>query len=116
MFRDLIPRQGERSHLVAPDLPGFGRTTLVSPDGYAFDHALMSRPGNAEIQLEQFRDYGANVVLFPWFQEYFRTCRPPLLAVRGRNDPIFLPAGAEAFRRDSPGMGGPSARHRAFRA
>jgi pimeloyl-ACP methyl ester carboxylesterase len=56
----------------------------------------------AEIQLDLFGDYQSNVGLYPKFQEYFRTYRPPLLAVWGKNDPFFLPAGAEAFRRDVP--------------
>jgi len=76
--------------------------TLVSPDGYTLDHALLSRPGNDEIQLDLFRDYATNVALYPQFQAYFRTQRPPVLAVWGRNDPFFLPAGAEAYRRDNP--------------
>ena len=59
-------------------------------------------PGNDEIQLDLFRDYQSNVALYPKFQEYFRTKRPALLAVWGKNDPFFLPAGAEAFRRDVP--------------
>jgi pimeloyl-ACP methyl ester carboxylesterase len=74
----------------------------VSPDGYTLDHALLSRPGNAEVQLDLFRDYAANVALYPRFQAYFRERRPPLLAVWGRHDPFFLPAGAEAYRRDLP--------------
>ena len=62
----------------------------------------MARPGNDEIQLDLFLDYASNVALYPKFQEYFRKHRPPLLAVWGRNDPFFLPPGAEAFRRDNP--------------
>jgi pimeloyl-ACP methyl ester carboxylesterase len=76
--------------------------SLVSPDGYTLDHALLARPGNAEIQLDLFRDYATNVALYPQFQAYLRTRMPPLLAVWGRNDPFFLPAGAEAYRRDNP--------------
>ncbi len=83
-------------------LHGVPDETLVSPDGYTLDHALLSRPGNAEIQLDLFRDYASNVALYPRFQVYFRTYRPPLLAVWGRNDPFFLPAGAEAYGRDNP--------------
>jgi pimeloyl-ACP methyl ester carboxylesterase len=74
----------------------------LSPDAWTLDSALMARPGNEEIQLDLFGDYKSNVALYPKFQEYFRTARPPLLAVWGRNDPFFLPAGAEAFRRDNP--------------
>jgi pimeloyl-ACP methyl ester carboxylesterase len=66
------------------------------------DALLMARPGNDEIQLDLFLDYASNVALYPKFQEYFRTKRPPLLAVWGQNDPFFLPAGAQAFKRDIP--------------
>ena len=75
---------------------------LVAPEAYALDSALLARPGNDEIQLDLFLDYASNVALYPKFQEYFRTKRPPLLAVWGKNDPFFLPAGAEAFKRDIP--------------
>jgi pimeloyl-ACP methyl ester carboxylesterase len=66
------------------------------------DSALLDRPGNDEIQLDLFLDYASNVALYPKFQEYFRTKKPPLLAVWGKNDPFFLPEGAEAFKRDIP--------------
>jgi pimeloyl-ACP methyl ester carboxylesterase len=72
----------------------------VAPEGYWLDYALMSRPGNADIQLGLIADYASNVALYPRIQQYFRRSQPPLLAVWGRNDPFFLPAGAEAFRRD----------------
>jgi pimeloyl-ACP methyl ester carboxylesterase len=74
----------------------------LSPDAWTLDAALLARPGNDEIQLDLFGDYQSNVALYPRFQEYFRTKRPPMLAVWGKNDPFFLPAGAEAFRRDNP--------------
>jgi pimeloyl-ACP methyl ester carboxylesterase len=74
----------------------------LSPDTWTLDSALLARPGNDEIQLDLFGDYRSNVALYPKFQEYFRTKRPPLLAVWGKNDPFFLPAGAEAFGRDNP--------------
>ena len=76
--------------------------SLVAPEAYELDSALLARPGNDEIQLDLFLDYASNVALYPKFQEYFRTKLPPLLAVWGRNDPFFLPPGAEAFRRDIP--------------
>ena len=76
--------------------------TLVAPESYSLDSALLARPGNDEIQLDLFLDYANNVVLYPKFQDFFRTKRPPLLAVWGKNDPFFLPPGAEAFRRDNP--------------
>src|SRR5262245_16758120 len=76
--------------------------SLVAPESYTLDAALLARPGNDEIQLDLFLDYASNVALYPKFQEYFRKHQPPLLAVWGRNDPFFLPPGAEAFRRDNP--------------
>jgi pimeloyl-ACP methyl ester carboxylesterase len=75
---------------------------LVSPDGYSLDNFYMARPGAADLQLDLFGDYKSNVALYATFQTYFRTHKPPLLAAWGRNDPFFLPAGAEAFRRDIP--------------
>jgi hypothetical protein len=76
--------------------------TSVSPDGYSLDTFYMGRPGAAELQLDLFGDYKSNVALYPTFQKYFRTYKPPLLAVWGKNDPFFLPRGAEAFKRDIP--------------
>jgi pimeloyl-ACP methyl ester carboxylesterase len=75
--------------------------SLVAPESYTLDSALLARPGNDEIQLDLFLDYASNVALYPKFQEYFRAKQPPLLAVWGKNDPFFLPAGAEAFKRDN---------------
>ena len=83
-------------------LHGVQDLSLVAPESYELDSALMARPGNDEIQLDLFLDYASNVALYPKFQEYFRTKRPPLLAVWGNNDPFFLPPGAEAFKRDNP--------------
>ncbi len=74
----------------------------VAPESYELDSALLARPGNDEIQLDLFLDYASNVVLYPKFQEYFRIKQPSLLAVWGKNDPFFLPPGAEAFKRDNP--------------
>jgi pimeloyl-ACP methyl ester carboxylesterase len=81
---------------------GVSDESLVAPESYTLDSALLARPGNDEIQLDLFLDYASNVALYPDFQEYLRTHRPPLLAVWGKNDPFFLPPGAEAFRRDVP--------------
>ena len=75
----------------------------VSPDGYSLDNFYLARPGADEIQLDLFGDYKRNVALYPSFQSYFRTHKPPFLAVWGKNDPFFLPPGAEAFKRDIPG-------------
>jgi len=74
----------------------------VAPEAYTLDAALLERPGNKDIQLDLFLNYATNVKLYPKFQEYFRKSKPPLLAVWGKNDPFFLPAGAEAFRKDIP--------------
>ncbi len=82
---------------------GVQEESLIAPESYTLDSALLARPGNDEIQLDLFLDYASNVALYPKFQEYFRTRRPPLLAVWGKNDPFFLPSGAEAFKRDIPG-------------
>jgi pimeloyl-ACP methyl ester carboxylesterase len=76
--------------------------TLVCPDGYSLDTFYMGRPGAAEVQLDLFGDYKSNVALYPTFQKYLRTYKPRLLAVWGKNDPFFLPRGAEAFKRDIP--------------
>ena len=76
--------------------------TKVSPDGYSLDNFYLARPGADEVQLDLFGDYKSNVALYPTFQNYFQTHRPPFLAVWGKHDPFFLPAGAEAFRRDIP--------------
>jgi pimeloyl-ACP methyl ester carboxylesterase len=75
----------------------------VAPEAYALDSALLARAGNEDIQLDLFLDYASNVKLYPRFQHYFRTHRPPTLAVWGNADPFFLPAGAHAFQRDNPG-------------
>ncbi|HEY7890254.1 MAG TPA: alpha/beta hydrolase [Steroidobacteraceae bacterium] len=77
--------------------------TLVSPDGYSLDNFYLTRPGADDLQLDLFGDYKSNVALYPAFQQYFRTHKPRLLAIWGKNDPFFLPAGAEAFKRDIPG-------------
>jgi pimeloyl-ACP methyl ester carboxylesterase len=81
---------------------GVADETLVAPEAFTLDSALLARAGNDEIQLDLFLDYASNVALYPKFQEYLRTHRPPLLAVWGKNDPFFLPKGAEAYRRDIP--------------
>jgi pimeloyl-ACP methyl ester carboxylesterase len=94
--------------LVAPETTvwqythGVPDPARVSPDGYGLDNYYLARPGAVEIQLDLFLDYASNVALYPVFQDYFRTSRPPLLAVWGSNDPFFLPVGAEAFKHDIP--------------
>jgi len=81
---------------------GISNPDLIAPEGYTLDAALMARPGNTDIQLDLFLDYANNLRLYPAFQEYFRRSQPPLLAIWGKHDPYFVPAGAEAFRRDNP--------------
>ncbi|HUB11228.1 MAG TPA: alpha/beta hydrolase [Acetobacteraceae bacterium] len=76
--------------------------SLISPDGYSLDNFYLARPGADEVQLDLFGDYKSNIALYSEFQAYFRRHKPPLLAVWGRNDPFFLPSGAEAFKRDVP--------------
>lgn len=97
-LRDLLTPEATRwqyTHGVAN--PG-----QIAPEGPALDSALLARPGNDEIQLDLYGDYQHNVALYPRFQEYFRTHRPPTLAVWGQHDPFFRPIGAEAYRRDNP--------------
>lgn len=84
-------------------LEGVPDQTLVAPDAIALEGHLVSRPGNADVQLDLLLDYASNVQKYPEFQAYFRKHQPPLLAVWGKNDPFFLPAGAEAWKRDIPG-------------
>jgi pimeloyl-ACP methyl ester carboxylesterase len=81
---------------------GVRDVAAVSPDGYSLDDFYMTRPGAHEAQLDLLGDYASNVALYPEFQAYFRKHQPPVLAVWGRNDPFFLPAGAEAYGRDLP--------------
>jgi pimeloyl-ACP methyl ester carboxylesterase len=81
---------------------GVVNESAVSPDGIALDNFYLARHGADEVQLDLLGDYKSNVALYPSFQQYFRTHQPPLLAVWGKNDPFFLPAGAQAFKRDLP--------------
>lgn len=81
---------------------GVTDTSLVSPDGYSLDNFYLTRPGADEAQLDLFGDYKSNVAMYPEFQAYFRKHKPPMLAAWGKNDPFFLPKGAEAFKRDIP--------------
>jgi pimeloyl-ACP methyl ester carboxylesterase len=81
---------------------GVSDPSKVSPDGYSLDNFYLARPGSDEVQLDLFGDYKSNVALYPAFQGYFRTHKPRFLAIWGKNDPFFLPPGAEAFKRDIP--------------
>jgi len=105
------PSQANRSALrsfLAPETTiwqythGVPDTSRVSPDGYSLDNFYLARLGADEIQLDLLGDYKSNLALYPEFQEYFRKHKPRFLAIWGRNDPFFLPSGAEAFRRDIP--------------
>jgi pimeloyl-ACP methyl ester carboxylesterase len=107
-----VPSQANREALRALLKPeatvwqythGVHDTTTVSPDGYSLDNFYLARPGVDDVQLDLFGDYKSNVALYPAFQAYFRTRKPPFLAIWGKNDPFFLPSGAEAFKRDIPG-------------
>jgi pimeloyl-ACP methyl ester carboxylesterase len=84
-------------------LTGVPDESLVSPDTWHHDFALLSRPGNDAVQLALFRDYATNPPLYPALHEYLRTNRPPVLAVWGKGDEIFGPDGARAFAEDVPG-------------
>lgn len=97
-LRDFLTPAATKSQYIY----GVADETRVAPEAFTLDSALLARHGNDEIQLDLFLDYASNVALYPKFQEYFRTHRPALLAVWGKNDPFFLPQGAEAFRRDNP--------------
>lgn len=81
---------------------GVSDATAVSPDAWTMDQAFLDRPGNQEIQLDLFYDYRTNISLYPAWQAYFREHRPPMLVVWGKNDQIFVTAGAEPYKRDNP--------------
>ena len=81
---------------------GVPDSAVVSPDGMSLDNFYLARPGADEVQLDLFGDYKSNITLYPAFQDYFRTHKPRFLAVWGKHDPFFLPAGANAFKRDIP--------------
>jgi pimeloyl-ACP methyl ester carboxylesterase len=105
------PSQANREALrafLAPEttvwqyIHGVADPSAVSPDGYSLDNFYLARTGADEVQLDLFGDYKSNVALYPEFQTYFRKHKPRFLAAWGRNDPFFLPPGAEAFKRDIP--------------
>lgn len=81
---------------------GVADPSLVSPDGRNMDDFYLARPGNDEIQLDLLLDYQSNLALYGTIQAYLRQHQPPVLAVWGKNDPFFIPPGAEAFKRDVP--------------
>ncbi|NNH41978.1 alpha/beta hydrolase [Rhizobium laguerreae] len=96
------------SVLVAPETTKFQYTDGMSdivhidPDNWGHDQPLLDRPGNKDIQLDLFHDYGTNVPLYPKFQEFFRNQKPPTLIVWGKNDKIFPADGASPYLRDLP--------------
>jgi pimeloyl-ACP methyl ester carboxylesterase len=96
--REALNPVGLRSQYTA----GVPHPEMIAPEGYTLDAAMIARPGNMEIQLDLFLDYANNVKMYPAFQEYFRKSKPPLFAIWGKYDPFFIPAGAEAFKRDNP--------------
>ncbi|EKS42806.1 alpha/beta fold hydrolase [Afipia clevelandensis] len=97
-LRGFLTLEGTRGQYVA----GVSNPESIAPESYMLDQALLERPGIADIQLDLFLDYASNVKLYPAFQAYFRTAKPPTLAIWGKNDPFFIPPGAQAYRRDNP--------------
>jgi len=81
---------------------GVANPEQVAPEAYYLDALLMTRPGNADIQVGLFYDYRNNLALYPTFQKFFRDTQLPTLVIWGKNDPFFIPPGAEAYRRDNP--------------
>jgi pimeloyl-ACP methyl ester carboxylesterase len=98
VLRGALSPEGLRSQYT----DGVPNPDKIAPEGYTLDAAMVQRPGNMDIQLDLFLDYANNVKLYPAFQEYFRKSKPPLLAIWGKNDPFFIPPGAQSFLRDNP--------------
>lgn len=100
--REILRQALDPAGLRSQYTDGVPHPERIDPVGYTLDAAMIERPGNMDIQLDLFLDYANNVKMYPKFQEYFRKAKPPLLAIWGRFDPFFIPAGAEAFPRDNP--------------
>jgi pimeloyl-ACP methyl ester carboxylesterase len=98
MVRKLLGADGIRFQY----FHGVPNPESIAPESYTLDTALIGRPGNMEIQLDLHLDYRNNIPVYPKFHEYFRQYKPPLMAIWGKNDPFFVPAGAEAYKRDLP--------------
>jgi len=98
MVRNLLGADGIRFQY----FHGVPNPAIIAPESYTLDTALIGRPGNMEIQLDLHLDYRNNIPVYPKFHEYFRQYKPPLMAIWGKNDPFFIPAGAEAYKRDLP--------------
>jgi pimeloyl-ACP methyl ester carboxylesterase len=101
--RETVRKMLDAAGLKSQYTEGVADPNVIAPEGYTLDAAMIERPGNMDIQLDLFLDYANNVKLYPAFQEYFRKSKPPLLAIWGKNDPFFIPPGAEAYKRDIPG-------------
>ena len=97
--KDFISYDGTKYQYVtgAPD------PSVIEPESYTLDAALLERPGNQDVQLALFRDYKTNPELYPKWHQYLREYQPPVLAVWAKDDPIFIPPGAEAFKNDVSG-------------
>ncbi|KAJ5832320.1 hypothetical protein N7474_000631 [Penicillium riverlandense] len=101
-------REKLRLYLLSYDTTKFQYVTgspdpeSIPPETYLLDYTLLSRPGIGDIQMDLIKDYQKNIPLYPQFQNYLRSSQVPLLAVWGKDDPIFIPPGAEAFQRDLP--------------
>ena len=98
MVRKLLGADGIRFQY----FHGVPNLERIAPESYTLDTALIARPGNMEIQLDLHLDYRNNIPAYPKFHEYFRQYRPPFMAIWGKNDPFFIPAGAEAYKKDLP--------------
>ena len=98
MVRNLLGADGIRFQY----FHGVPNPAIIAPESYTLDTALIGRPGNMEIQLDLHLDYRNNIPVYPKFHEYFRQYKPPLMAIWGKNDPFFIPAGAEAYKKDLP--------------
>ena len=98
MVRKLLGADGIRFQY----FHGVPNPERIAPESYTLDTALIARPGNMEIQLDLHLDYRNNIPAYPRFHEYFRQYRPPFMAIWGKNDPFFIPAGAEAYKKDLP--------------
>ena len=97
-LREILSLDGTRWQY----MHGVANPDLVAPESYTLDAALLERPGIKDIQLDLFLDYASNLILYPFFQAYFRNAKLPLLAIWGKHDSFFIPPGAEAYRRDNP--------------
>jgi pimeloyl-ACP methyl ester carboxylesterase len=98
MVRKLLGADGIRFQY----FHGVPNPEMIAPESYTLDTALIARPGNMEIQLDLHLDYRNNIPAYPKFHEYFRQYRPPFMAIWGKNDPFFIPAGAEAYKKELP--------------